>query len=201
MDSIDEMKSLTKEQIGHLAIRNILLECSLMRNRRLICIEQLFKERVRMHVEEQDAGGYSDDVWEFPEARAAMLALLMWGEKDEPGGWDRHPSSGRYRIGGHAHMEYVCFNSDDPIEHVTHALGVTIRKDGVLLGIIEQSKHIGSSFPKDTRCFYAHSHTIEGEEAEWFVYHHWDRSVVIELAQSTHIMLSNVIERLGNNDG
>lgn len=198
---MDEMKIFTKKDFEILAARYILAECSLVPSRKLVLVERIYEDRARMSVGEQDGSGYYEDIYEFPSVQRAMIALFLWdpSKQEEPGGWDRHPDSGRNRIGGRSDLEFVYYSNDDVMQHVIHAIVVTYRVNGITMGIKEKSEHIGSSLPHGTRCFCVLAKfLLENREEELLVYHYGDHTVVMGLEQSKHIMLSDVIQRLGD---
>ena len=53
-----------------------------------------------------DYSGY-DDRWCYHTLYDAAEALLTWDGTGEPGGWHRHPDSGRRRPEGNAELEYI----------------------------------------------------------------------------------------------
>jgi hypothetical protein len=53
-----------------------------------------------------DKFGY-DDRWCYENKALAEAALNIWGGTGEPEGWNRHPTSGRRRVGGDASKEWV----------------------------------------------------------------------------------------------
>lgn len=198
---MDETRLFTKDDFEILAAKYIVAECSLVPSRKLILIERIYEDRARMGVGKQDSGGYYEDVYEFPSVQRAILALFLWdpSKQEEPGGWDRHTDSGRNRIGGRSDLEFVYYHCDDVIQHIIHAVAVTKRKNGIMMGIKERSEHIGGILPAGTRCFYIlGKFLLEDYEEELLAYHYGDHTVVMSLEQSKYIMLSEVIQRLGD---
>jgi hypothetical protein len=198
---MDEMRLFTKDDFEILAARYVVVECSLVPSRKLLLVERIYEDRARMSVGKQDGGGYYEDVYEFSSVQRALIALFLWDpdKQEEPGGWDRHPDSGRNRIQGRSDLEFVYYTNDNVLQHVIHAVVVTCRKDGILMGIKERSEHIGGVLPSGTRCFYILAKfVLENRKEELLVYHYGDHTVVMGLEQSKHIMLSEVIQRLGD---
>lgn len=48
-----------------------------------------------------------DDFWCFSSVGAAIAEAEQWDGSGEPGGWVRHPGSGRRRPEGDTRLEYV----------------------------------------------------------------------------------------------
>lgn len=57
-------------------------------------------------VEDLGLGIYSD-VWQYQSRDAALAALQTWDGHGEPGGWYRHPATGRRRPDGDPAREFV----------------------------------------------------------------------------------------------
>lgn len=50
--------------------------------------------------------GY-DDCWDYVDSVTAIAVMERWDGRGEPGGWLRHPATGRRRPDGDAEKEYV----------------------------------------------------------------------------------------------
>lgn len=48
--------------------------------------------------EDDEAGLFADDAWEFPSYEVGKAALDAWDGTGEPEGWDRHPATDRRRF-------------------------------------------------------------------------------------------------------
>ena len=78
-----------------------------IRGGRLIGVLPLTFGRALIGVGRPDAQAF-DDVWDFPSRVRALAEAAVWdpAQDPEPNGWDRHPSSGRYRTDGDPAREY-----------------------------------------------------------------------------------------------
>ncbi len=75
---------------------------------RMIGVMPLTFGRGCLGIGRADASAF-DDVWDFQSLASAIAEAACWnpGEEREPRGWNRHPSSGRYRPGGNPAQEYT----------------------------------------------------------------------------------------------
>lgn len=74
---------------------------------RLLALEPLLMGAARLHVVAEDTDAHSDEVYDFQELMAGLVALHRWDGTDEPEGWYRHRPSNRRRPGGDPEKEYV----------------------------------------------------------------------------------------------
>ncbi len=74
---------------------------------RMIGVMPLTFGRGCLGIGRSDAGAF-DDVWDFLSLARAIAEAETWNPADEPEpqGWNRHPSTGRYRPGGNPAQEY-----------------------------------------------------------------------------------------------
>jgi hypothetical protein len=162
-------------------------------DRRLIAVDPLLFDRARLGIgmlPPMNMAGVFADTWEFPNIGAALLALETWepDEQKEPTGWDRHPGTMRYRIGGDATLEYVK-RDGDMHEQVRYAIKVIAGEN--MLAMIDSSGILGASFPKGSRLF-----EVLTAQHEYNVYLYLDRCVVIPEEEMQNISVGNVIKRL-----
>jgi hypothetical protein len=76
---------------------------------RVLYVEaQLFNQaRLGISSPESDAAHVFDDVWDYQERSAALVAIGTWDGEGEPAGWYRHMRTGRRRPGGDPAREEV----------------------------------------------------------------------------------------------
>ncbi len=173
-------------------------------DQRLIALDPLTFGRVRLGIGPkpplEDAQFFYNS-WEFPNAERALVALDSWNpdESSEPDGWDRHPDTGRYRIYGAKHLEYIKFDGTTD-EQVMHAIKVQ-GSDRIIKDVHDDSYIVGFSFPEGTKCFTIVSLSTTCPHTSacmWHdrVFHYLDRCVVLPMPDSYNVSVATVLRRL-----
>lgn len=202
---MDETKPVEQKDYEWLVGQYILADCCLLPSKRHITIDSLYAGRARIGlVDKKSITGQSyEDIWEFPSKEKALISIFTWDpdEQEEPTLWDRHPATMRYRIDGHARLEYIRYNDDDIYEKVKYAIKATRGDEYYTTKIVEDSAHIGSEMPEGTRCFHAYIESKACEHStrcEWLdrVYIYLDRAVVIKTFDIMNMTLGDLIRRL-----
>lgn len=146
--------------------------------------------------------GVFADSWDYRHDTMAYYAFQTWDPtcEPEPQGWTHHSATGRYRIEGDPHREYVKGHGD-VVEQVEYALSLILNETACIIEQREIPITSDSLFNEGTRCF---RHTIQAEgcphfpPCEWVytVFHYQDRCVVLSLNEVLLFNRENVYHRL-----